>query len=88
MRKLTALLMTAATTAASILASEPARAQVYGYGNGWRQPMQSGPVIQPSQSGSSYRRSYPVMQQPNFGQPRRMNNPGSFGHRSGNTFGW
>ena len=86
-RQLTTALVAAVAAASGVAATEPAQAQIYGYSNGWRQPIQSGPVITPSQSGPSYRQSYPVMQQPNFGQPRRLN-PGNFGHSSGNYFGW
>jgi len=87
LRQLTTTALTAAA-AATTFAIAPAQAQIYGYGNGYRQPIQSGPVIRPTQSGSIYGPSYPVMQQPNFGQPRRMNNPRGFGHSSGSYFGW
>ena len=88
LHKLTATLLGALTTAAASLgATAPAQAQIYGYSNGWRQPIQSGPVMRLSQSGGLYRQSYPVMQQPNFGQPQRISNPGDFGHSSGSYFG-
>lgn len=87
-RKLTAMLMGAAAAAASIVATAPAQAQYYGYGNGWRQPVQNGPVMRPTQSGGYYRPNNPVMQQPDFDQPRRQTNPGNFGHSSGSYFGW
>jgi hypothetical protein len=86
-RQFTTALVSAVAAASSVVVIEPAQAQIYGYSNGWRQPIQSGPVFTPSQSGQSYRQSYPVMQQPNFGQPRRLT-PGNFGHSSGNYFGW
>ena len=88
LHKLTATLLGALTAAATAVGSAPAQAQIYGYSNGWRQPIQSGPVMRPTQSGGFYRQSYPVMQQPSFGQPRRMSNPGGFGHSSGSSFGW
>jgi len=86
-RQLTTALTAAVATASSVAATAPAHAQINGYSNGWRQPIQSRPVIKPSQSSPSYRQSYPVMQKPSFGQPRRMN-PGNFGHSSGSQFGW
>lgn len=88
LHKLTATLLAAFTTAATAVGSAPAQAQIYGDSNGWRDTFQSGPVMRPSQSGGIYRQSYPVMQQPNFGQPRRLSNPGGFGHSSGSYFGW
>lgn len=87
LRQFTATALTAAA-AVTTFAIAPAQAQIYGYGNGYRQPIQSGPVIRPTQSNTIYRQSYPVMQQPNFGQPRRMSNPGGFGYSSGSYFGW
>jgi hypothetical protein len=76
----------AAAAAATTIGISPAQAQIYGYGNGWRQPIQSGPVIRPTQSGSTYGPSHPVMQQPNFGQPRHINNPGGFGQSNASYF--
>lgn len=87
-RSITATALSAAAAAATAFDIAPAQAQFYGYGNSYRQPIQSGPLIRPTQSGTIYRPGYPVMQQPNFGQPRRVNNPGGFGHSSGSYFGW
>ena len=87
LRHLTATTLTAAA-AATTFGIAPAQAQFYGYGNGWRQPIQSRPVIQTTQSGVIYQPQRPVMQQPNFGQPRRLNNIGGFGHSNGSYFGW
>jgi hypothetical protein len=86
LRQLTTTALTAA--AATAFGIAPAQAQFYGYGNSYRQPTQSGPVIRPTQSNTIYRPGYPVMQQPSLGQPRRTNNPGGFGHSSGSYFGW
>jgi hypothetical protein len=85
--KLSATLLGAA---AALVAGalQPAQAQYYGYGNGWRQPMQSGPVMRPTQSGASYLPNRSVMQQPSFGQPRRLPSQQGFGHTSGSYFGW
>ena len=87
LRQLTATALTAAA-AATAFGIAPAQAQFYGYGNSYRQPIPYGPVISTTQSGTIYRPGNPVMQKPNFGQPRRPSNPGSFGHSSGSYFGW
>lgn len=87
-RSITATALTAAAAAVTAFCIAPAQAQSYGYDSSYRQPIQSGPVIRPTQSGTIYRPNYPVMQQQNFGQPRRVNNPGGFGHSSGSYFSW
>ena len=85
--KLNAALFGAAVSLAAVLA-QPAQAQWYGYGNGWQQPRQSGPIMRPSQSGGIYQPYRPVMQQPNFGPQRQMPSQRGYGYRSGNYFGW
>lgn len=87
-RSITATALSAAAAAATAFGIAPAQAQFYGYGNGWRQPIESRPFITTTYSGMIYRSNYPVMQQPNFGQPLRINNPGRFGYSSGSYFGW
>ena len=81
-----ALLGVTTTLAAGTIA--PAQAQYYGSSNGWRQPLQSGPIIRPSHSGGAYRPHYPVMRQPGFGSPRPLPGQQRFGHSSGSYFGW
>ena len=88
LRHLSATILAATAAAATAMVSAPAQAQYYGPGNGWRQPNPNGPVITPSQSGQRYRQNPPLMQQPNFSQPRRNFNPGASGHSSGSYFGW
>jgi len=85
--KLSATLL-GAIAAIAAGAIQPAQAQYYGYGNGWRQPMQSGPVMRPTQSGAIYQPYQPVRQQPSFDQPRRLPSQQGFGHSSGSYFGW
>ena len=86
-RTLAATLLGVTTTlAAGTMA--PAQAQYYGSSNGWRQPLQSGPMIRPSHTGGAYQLNYPVMLQNNFNSPRRLPSQQSFGHSSGSYFGW
>jgi hypothetical protein len=85
--KLSATLLAAAAALAAG-AIQPAQAQYYGYGNGWRQPVQSGPLMRPTQSGGVYQPNRPVMQQPSFGQPRQLPSQQGYGHSSGGYFGW
>jgi len=87
LRQLTATIVTAAA-AATTFGIAPAQAQFYGYGNDWHAPIQSGRLIRTTQSGMIYRPQRPVMQQPDFGQPRLMNRIGNFGHSTGSYFGW
>lgn len=88
LQNLSATVLAATAAVATAMGAAPAQAQIYGSGNGWRQPIQSGPVVRPTQFGTSYRQTNPVMQQPNFGQPQRVSNPGGFGFNRGNSFGW
>ena len=61
-----------ATAAITAVFSQPAEAQMYGYGNSYQQNNQPGRLSMPSQSGNIYRSNPPVMQQPNFGQQQRQ----------------
>jgi len=80
------LLASAATTAAF---AAPANAQTYGFSNGWRQPIQSGPRITPTQSLMNYRPSRPVMNQRlDFDSTPRFNRQRNFGNSSFSTFGF
>jgi hypothetical protein len=88
LRKLTATILSAAAAASTALTTSAAQAQIYGYSNGWRQPIHNRQTMRPSYSDTIYRNNYPVMQQPNFGPSRRMSNIGGFGHSNGNHFGW
>ena len=85
--KLNAALFGAAVSLAAVL-TQPAQAQSYGYGSGWQQPRQSGPLMRPTQSGGIYQPNRPVMQQPNFESQRQMPSQQGNGYRSGSNFGW
>ena len=85
--RLNPFLLGAAAAVAGLL-TQPAQAQMYGYGSGWQQPRQSGPLMRPSQSGGIYQSNRPVMQQPSFGPQRQMPSQQGNGYRSGSYFGW
>ncbi len=78
-----------ATAALATAVSQPAQAQYYGPGSGWQQPMESGRIIRPSQSGRTYQLNRPVMpQQPSYGPQRQLPSQRGYGHSSGSYFGW
>lgn len=77
-----------ATAAITAVFSQPAEAQMYGYGNSYQQNIQRGRLSMPSQSGGIYRSNPPVMQQPNFGQQQRQPSQRGFGHSNGSYFGF
>ena len=77
-----------ATAAITAVFSQPAEAQMYGYGNSYQQNNQPGRLSMPSQSGNIYRSNPPVMQQPNFGQQQRQPSQRGYGHSSGSYFGY
>ena len=77
-----------ATAAITAVFSQPAEAQMYGYGNSYQQNIQRGRLVMPTQSGGIYRSNYPVMQQPSFGQQQRQPSQRGFGHSSGSYFGF
>jgi hypothetical protein len=77
-----------ATAAITAVFSQPAEAQMYGYGNSYQQNIQRGRLSMPSQSGGIYRSNPPVMQQPNFGQQQRQPSQRGFGYSNGSYFGF
>ena len=83
--KLSAALL-AATAALAAAVTQPAQAQVYGYG--YPQPVQRRQLVTPSHSGVIYQPQRPVMQQPNFGPQRQLPSQQGFGHSSGSYFGY
>ena len=75
-----------ATAALATVVSQPAQAQIYGYG--YPQTAQRRQLITPSQSGVIYEPQQPVMQQPDFGPQRQLPSQRGFGHSSGSYFGY
>jgi len=78
-----------ASAAVVALATTPAIAQYYLYGNGWQQPPGRTQYSDPTRDGTIYRQSSPVMQGPNYDNnqtpPARSK---GFGHSNGSYFGW
>ena len=77
-----------ATAAITAVFSQPAEAQMYGYGNSYQQNIQRGRISMPTQSGVIYRSHPPVMADPFIRQPQRQPSQHGFGHSNGSYFGF